>query len=97
MQKQQGSGASSPQANPLINPLNSPPLQSTSPVPQMAMGSPYTMPPMMQMQMMGMAGLTSPQLGFAQSQAMQQSVMRHPSPGPQPQAGNPGGPGFSNF
>ncbi|KAF5349468.1 hypothetical protein D9757_012438 [Collybiopsis confluens] len=69
----------------------------------------YQMPqmtPMMQMQMMGMniGGLgmgniaTSQQFPMSQSQAMHQSVMRHPSPGPaggQQQGG--GGQGFGNF
>ncbi|KAG6844139.1 hypothetical protein H0H87_009526 [Tephrocybe sp. NHM501043] len=52
---------------------------------QMAQMSPMPqMSPMLQMQMqMGMMGLSGGQYGMPQAQVMQQSVMRHPSPGPQ--------------
>ncbi|KAF5380947.1 hypothetical protein D9615_004142 [Tricholomella constricta] len=58
----------------------------------------YAMPqmsPMMQMQMhMGMGmGMGANQYGMPQTQAMHQSVMRHPSPGPP----NLGGQGFMGF
>ncbi|KAG5643233.1 hypothetical protein DXG03_001317 [Asterophora parasitica] len=60
------------------------------------------MSPMMQMQMhmgmMGAAGLNPAQYGIPppQTQAMHQSVMRHPSPGPHAQQ-NLGGQGFMGF
>ncbi|KAF9032144.1 YTH-domain-containing protein [Hymenopellis radicata] len=89
MQKMQGqSGPSSPTSG-----MNSPPLQSMSPVPQAQQaqfGNPnalaYQMPqmtPMMQMQMMGM----NMGMGVPNVNAMQQSVMRHPSPSPGPPQG----------
>ncbi|KAF8077741.1 YT521-B-like domain-containing protein [Lyophyllum atratum] len=57
----------------------------------------YAMPqmtPMMQMQMMGMGmGMGANQYGMPQAQAMHQSVMRHPSPGPP----NHGGQSFMGF
>ncbi|KAG5654135.1 hypothetical protein H0H81_007187 [Sphagnurus paluster] len=57
----------------------------------------YAMPqmsPMMQMQMqMGMMGVGGTQYGMPQAQAMHQSVLRHPSPGPQ----NLGAQGFMGF
>ncbi|GLB34743.1 putative YTH-domain-containing protein [Lyophyllum shimeji] len=59
----------------------------------------YAMPqmtPMMQMQMMGMGmgmGMGGSQYGMPQTQAMHQSVMRHPSPGPP----NIGGQTFMGF
>jgi len=52
------------------------------------------MTPMMQMQMMGMGmGMSGNQYGMPQAQAMHQSVMRHPSPGPP----NIGGQSFMGF
>ncbi|KAL1720093.1 YT521-B-like domain-containing protein [Schizophyllum commune] len=75
----------------------SPNLAQQQASPNLFMQSPYQLPamnPMLQMQMqmqqmnnMGMGmngmGLGSPQFGMPQNQAMQQSVMRNPSPGPQ--------------
>ncbi|KAF9068302.1 YT521-B-like domain-containing protein [Rhodocollybia butyracea] len=69
----------------------------------------YQMPqmtPMMQMQMMGMnmggmgggmGNMAGSQFPMSQTQAMHQSVMRHPSPGPQQQQQQGGGQGFMGF
>ncbi|RDB20982.1 YTH domain-containing family protein 1 [Hypsizygus marmoreus] len=107
MQKQQG--ASSPPQSPDSTGASSPQPQAQQPQPLQqqqqqqnifamnpnALG--YAMPqmtPLMQMQMqMGMMGMGGAQYGIPQAQAMHQSVMRHPSPGPQ----NVGGQGFMGF
>ncbi|KAF9497466.1 YTH-domain-containing protein [Pleurotus eryngii] len=90
-----------PPPNPTASPNPghmSPPLQSVSPPPQqqyamqnsnqLAFQMPQ-MTPMMQMQMnMGMnMGMAGSGFGMPQTQAMHQSVMRHPSPGPSGGAG----------
>ncbi|KAJ7633057.1 YT521-B-like domain-containing protein [Roridomyces roridus] len=104
MQKQgtQSAATSSPSSPTLSgagtqSPQLSPPMAHAQPA---QFGNPnalaYQMPqmtPMMQMQMMGMAGMGMGNGQFG-VQAMHQSVMRHPSPGP---AGADGGQGFANF
>jgi hypothetical protein len=91
--------SSSSQAVPSIH---SPQPQSLSPTNQLpqntfAMTNPnvvaYQMTPMMQMQMQMNMGMNS-QFGIPQTQAMHQSVMRHPSPGRQ---GNQGFIGMPTF
>ncbi|KAF9014038.1 YT521-B-like domain-containing protein [Cyathus striatus] len=92
MQQQQGStsGNNSQSPTPAMQSPQIPPATvSTAHLQQSNFGNlnamPYQMSPMMQMQMqMGMNMGMGSQFGLQQSQAMHQSVMRHPSPGPSP-------------
>ncbi|KAF8205638.1 YT521-B-like domain-containing protein [Mycena galopus ATCC 62051] len=104
MQKMQGQGQgtsspSSPTTSGGASAHSSPPMTHAQPA-QFGGVNPnalqYSMPqmtPMLQMQMMGMQmGVPPGQFGV---QAMHQSVMRHPSPGPP--GGGEGGQGFAGF
>ncbi|KJA27080.1 hypothetical protein HYPSUDRAFT_198379 [Hypholoma sublateritium FD-334 SS-4] len=96
MQKMQATGGAVTPSPPA---LHSPQLNNAAPNPNMSYNAnpnPYAMqqtPPMMQMGMaMGSSGQYGGQQGLhPQTQAMHQSVMRNPSPGPQHQQQSQGG------